>query len=150
MIRLSRSLLLLGFVFGLTRLTAVGAMDMKSDMKSEILSSYVKLSTALAADDLAAAKAAAATVAEHAGMSDGHKAVAPKAEAVAKAKDIEVAREAFKALSAAVEPLAAGQKGYVVMNCPMANADWVQTSKDVKNPYFGKSMLTCGGPKASK
>lgn len=146
MIRLSRSLLLLSFLLGVVRLTAADTMD----MKPEILSAYVKISAALAADDLAAAKAAAGTVAEHAGMSENNKAIAPKAEAVATAKDLEAAREAFKSLSAAVEPLAAGEKGYVVMNCPMMNADWVQTSKEVKNPYFGKAMLTCGGPKKVK
>lgn len=150
MILISRSLLFIGFLFGLARLTAAGAMDMKSDMKSEILSSYVKVSAALAADDLAAAKTAAEAVADHAGMSGANKAIAPKATAVAKAKSIDAARDAFKTLSEAVEPLAAGEKGYVVMNCPMKNADWVQTSNDVKNPYFGKAMLTCGGPKPAK
>jgi Cu(I)/Ag(I) efflux system membrane fusion protein len=35
-----------------------------------------------------------------------------------------------------------------VLHCPMANsnkgADWLSTSKEIKNPYYGKSMLTCG------
>ena len=35
-----------------------------------------------------------------------------------------------------------------VMHCPMANnnkgADWLSISKEVKNPYYGQSMLTCG------
>lgn len=146
MIRLSRLFLLIGFVLGLARLGAADSMNMKSD----ILSSYVKISAALAADDFAAAKSAATAVAEHAGMSDMNKAIAPKATAVAKAKDIDAARNAFKSLSAAVEPLAKGEKGYVVMSCPMMHADWIQTSKDVKNPYYGKMMLTCGGPKAAK
>src|SRR5260221_10053358 len=150
MIRLSRLFLVVGFVLSLVRLSAADSMSMKGDMKSEILSSYVKISAALAADDLAAAQTAAATVAEHAGMSDSNKTIAPKANAVAKAKDIDAARDAFKALSAAVEPLAKGEKGYVVMNCPMMHADWVQTSKEVKNPYYGKMMLTCGSPKSSK
>lgn len=150
MIRLSRLFLVTGFVLSLARLTAADSMNMKGDMKSEILSSYVKVSAALAADDLAAAKTAAATVADHAGMSDANKAIAPKATAVAKAKNIDAARDAFKPLSAAVEPLAEGEKGYIVMNCPMKNADWVQTSNEVKNPYFGKAMLTCGGPKSTK
>lgn len=33
-------------------------------------------------------------------------------------------------------------------HCPMANgnqgADWLQKDKALRNPYFGKSMLTCG------
>lgn len=35
-----------------------------------------------------------------------------------------------------------------VLHCPMANnnkgADWLSTTKEVKNPYYGQSMLTCG------
>jgi len=35
-----------------------------------------------------------------------------------------------------------------VFHCPMANlnkgADWLSVSTDVKNPYYGKAMLTCG------
>jgi Cu(I)/Ag(I) efflux system membrane fusion protein len=34
------------------------------------------------------------------------------------------------------------------MNCPMAfdnkGADWLQTDEDIRNPYFGASMLKCG------
>ncbi|HVZ64175.1 MAG TPA: DUF3347 domain-containing protein [Lacunisphaera sp.] len=124
-------------------------MDMKSDMKPEILSAYVKVSTALAADDLAAAKVAASILAEHAGMSD-NKDIAAKADALAKTSKIEAARGAFRALSVAVEPLAAGQKDLVVMYCPMADSDWVQATGKTQNPYFGKAMLTCGSPKKMK
>jgi Cu(I)/Ag(I) efflux system membrane fusion protein len=35
-----------------------------------------------------------------------------------------------------------------VLHCPMANsnkgADWLSNSKEIKNPFYGKSMLTCG------
>ena len=147
MTRLFRLLVIAGFVLGFGRLTA--ADSMKMDMKNEILSSYTKVASALAADDLATAKAAAKEVSGHASMSDSNKAIAAKANAVGKAAKIEDAREAFKSLSDAIVPLASGDKKYVVMNCPMAG-DWVQVGKDVKNPYMGKAMLTCGGPKASK
>jgi len=26
----------------------------------------------------------------------------------------------------------------------MVKASWLQTGKDIKNPYMGKEMLTCG------
>jgi hypothetical protein len=32
----------------------------------------------------------------------------------------------------------------VVLTCPMAKADWVQTDANVRNPYFGKAMSSCG------
>jgi Cu(I)/Ag(I) efflux system membrane fusion protein len=34
------------------------------------------------------------------------------------------------------------------IHCPMAfnnkGADWLQADKDIRNPYFGASMLSCG------
>ena len=149
MISLSGSFLSLGLLFGAARLAAADAMDMKSDMKPEILSAYVKVSSALAADDLATAKTAALALAEHAGMSD-HKDIAAKAGALANTSKIEAARDAFRELSVAIEPLAADQKDYVVMYCPMAESDWVQMKGKVQNPYLGQSMPHCGSPKKTK
>jgi hypothetical protein len=74
--------------------------------------------------------------------------VATQAQALAKAKDLKAAREAFKPLSASlVKYLAdskAGKGTYHEAYCPMAKASWVQTEKEVRNPYYGKSMLDCG------
>jgi len=66
--------------------------------------------------------------------------------------DIEVLRTAFEYISdgmigftKAFSPL--GETVYV-QYCPMAfnnkGADWISRSEDIKNPYFGASMLTCG------
>ena len=74
--------------------------------------------------------------------------VAKQAETLAAAKDIKKAREAFKPLSASlVKYLAdnkAGKGTYHEAYCPMAKASWLQTEKEVRNPYYGKSMLDCG------
>jgi len=74
--------------------------------------------------------------------------VAKQAETLAKAKDLKAAREAFKPLSASlVKYLAdnkAGKGVYHEAYCPMAKASWLQKETDIKNPYMGKSMLTCG------
>jgi len=74
--------------------------------------------------------------------------VAKQAETLAKAKDINAARDAFKPLSASlVKYLAdnkAGKGTYHEAYCPMVKASWLQTSKHITNPYMGKSMLTCG------
>jgi len=145
MIRSLRLLLVAGSLLSLVRLGAADSMN----MKGEILSSYVKVSSALAADDLAAAKKAATVVAGHADMAK-NKDLAAKAHAVAKAAKIEDARSSFKALSSAIEPMARGEAKYVVMNCPMVAADWVQEKGSTRNPYMGKAMLTCGAPKETK
>ncbi|MFG1501115.1 hypothetical protein ABMA70_12995 [Halobacteriovorax sp. XZX-3] len=31
-----------------------------------------------------------------------------------------------------------------IVKCPMAKARWIQKGSSVKNPYYGKKMLTCG------
>jgi len=66
--------------------------------------------------------------------------------------DIDQLRKAFQPVSATLiemtntfTPL--GETIYV-QHCPMADnnkgADWLSTFKEIKNPYFGSSMLTCG------
>lgn len=74
--------------------------------------------------------------------------VAKQAEALSKAKDLKATREAFKPLSASlVKYLAdhpAGKGVYREAYCPMAKASWLQTEKEVRNPFYGKSMLDCG------
>lgn len=92
---------------------------------------YEKIRTALAADDLAGAQEAAKTL-----KNDG--------AALAQSKTLEVARDQFAQLSAKAEKLAQGQPGFYVMHCPMAKKDWVQTSEQIANPYYGKAMSKCG------
>lgn len=112
----------------------------------ELLTSYEAVSAALAADDLAAAKDAAHDLA-HYGECDGNEEFATLVTKISKANDIKAARTAFKAVSAAVIPLAAEAGDHYIMTCPMAGADWIQTSKNVANPYFGSEMLGCGSVK---
>ncbi len=68
--------------------------------------------------------------------------------------NIEHQREHFETLSQEVYELAkvtgAGQKLYYT-NCPMYNnnkgANWLSETKEIQNPYLGKSMTTCGSVK---
>ena len=74
--------------------------------------------------------------------------VAKQAETLAKAKDLKAAREAFKPLSASlIKYLAdnkAGKGTYHEAYCPMVKASWLQKETQIRNPYMGKEMLTCG------
>jgi Cu(I)/Ag(I) efflux system membrane fusion protein len=72
--------------------------------------------------------------------------------AVVQASDLEAARQRFIVLSEMMIGLAntfdpADQILYV-QHCPMANndqgADWLSTEPEIRNPYYGASMLTCG------
>ncbi len=111
----------------------------------KLLDAYTEVSTALAADDLEAAQKAAAELAA-AAKSDNPE-VAKEAEAVAECDSLETAREKFRPLSEDAVKLAENKEGYFVMTCPMAKGDWVQKDKQVANPYYGASMLRCGGLK---
>ena len=74
--------------------------------------------------------------------------VAKQAETLAKAKDLKAAREAFKPLSASLTKYLADNKAgkgvYHEGYCPMVKSSWLQKETEVRNPYMGKSMLTCG------
>lgn len=130
---------LVGFLFAL-------AIPVFADATTDVLDGYVKVSSALAADDFASATKASAELATKA-KAAGLEPIATNAEAVAGTVTIKAARQKFKALSQAVIPVAKGKEGYYVMNCPMVGADWVQNTKKVANPYAGKEMLECGSIK---
>jgi hypothetical protein len=72
-------------------------------------------------------------------------------DADVKPKDLKEARAAFKVVSADVfglvqvaAPSSSVAPALYEVYCPMAKADWLQTSKEIANPYFGKEMLECG------
>jgi membrane fusion protein, copper/silver efflux system len=63
-------------------------------------------------------------------------------------KELKVQRTAFKELSAQVIALLRirppAEPSLFVAHCPMVDADWLQTSQQIANPYYGSEMLTCG------
>lgn len=102
-----------------------------SDQDKKFLTSYEKIHVALAADDLASAKAAATELRD-------------SGTDIAKANSLQEARSAFEKLSGRAKTIATGQSGYHVAHCPMLKKDWVQTSTTISNPYGGKEMVGCG------
>lgn len=69
-------------------------------------------------------------------------------KALAGAKDLAAMREAFKPVSASFIQYAQrsykGARKLGVYHCGMANGSWVQEGTDVRNPYYGAEMLSCG------
>jgi Cu(I)/Ag(I) efflux system membrane fusion protein len=65
---------------------------------------------------------------------------------------IEELRNAFQNISDAMITIAQafrpGSETMYVQHCPMADsnkgADWLSKEKEIRNPYYGASMLTCG------
>lgn len=55
-----------------------------------------------------------------------------------------VFKDISKACRADWEKKAKLQRNYVVMTCPMVQADWIQPAGKVQNPFAAESMPHCG------
>jgi Cu(I)/Ag(I) efflux system membrane fusion protein len=130
---------------------AIPALTLDPALARSILPAYFKLQTALAADDLAGAKEALRAMMEVTGQ-DGP--LPELLHGLLDAEKLQTLREpAFAQLSnamiAALKKEPAALEGAVIrMHCPMAaknrGADWLQSTEELRNPYFGSAMLTCG------
>ncbi len=128
------------------------AMEMTAaehDALEKYLTAVAAVTDALAADDFAAYTAAV-----------GKLPPTPKgltAPAPAPASNLVAARRAFLPLSQSVADYAKQVRGHFpklkIFRCPMSdqvgggapeNAKWIQFTADLRNPYMGKEMLTCG------
>jgi hypothetical protein len=121
-----------------------------SEMSRAILDPYLKIQAALSDDTMDGVKANAGEVAT-ASTALGAPAMKIDTAAVqlASAVEIEDAREKFGRLSEAIDTYMTGLKlkppeGVRVAFCPMVRKPWLQTASTIDNPYYGKSMLTCG------
>ncbi len=71
---------------------------------------------------------------------------------ISKAKSIAEQRQEFILLSkqiiAIVPSITNSDKPVYVLHCPMADqnkgADWLSWEREIRNPFYGKAMLTCG------
>jgi len=122
------------------------------DSQKQFLAQYERVRAALAADDLATAKKAAAVVAAMAGNRHESETDAPPgyvldARKFAEAGSLAQAREIFMSFSKRAIHVAEGKPGYYVAHCPMVpnnEGRWVQTTRAISNPYMGKAMPRCG------
>jgi hypothetical protein len=78
--------------------------------------------------------------------------IASQSKAITAEPDIEQKRKSFQLISGGlfdlVRTVRYGDEKVYLLNCPMAfnntGANWLSNSTDIKNPYFGNNMLTCG------
>lgn len=129
-----------------------------SDRLRGALDAYLAVHDALASDDAAGAAMHGAHFArafEAAGLSGEDAAVVrTRAAALAAADDLDGTREAFGHLSVPFARLveAEGVPAGMTLDrvrCGMARdlpeqGVWLQRAGDIRNPYFGSAMLTCG------
>ena len=133
---------------------------------SAVLEGYLKLKDKLVASDAAHVQAeakallAAAEKVDLAGLEGEQKSFAEEklsevkqgASKIAEASDLEAQRADLEALSEATFALtkAFGANGGTLyyQHCPMALNDkggyWLSANQEIRNPYFGESMLKCG------
>lgn len=145
-------------------------MVMPADFSiKEIVSNYLKLKNALTKDDSKNAAAAGQAIVANLAALDANSLPAAQKKAFADVADdakehaehiaanagkLGHQREHFATLSKDVNDLiktfGAGQKLYQDF-CPMYNdgkgAIWISETKEIKNPYYGSKMLTCGSVK---
>ena len=116
---------------------------------TEVVASYVEIQALLAADKIDGIKAPAAAISKKAAsMGEAGVGIVAGAKAVEGAADLEAARKAFARLSESVIAAAKAQGwqglGVKLAYCPMVDASWLQKEQQIRNPYYGSSMLTCG------
>ena len=119
----------------------------------DIYQGYISLKNALVASNAVAAQQTATDLAVALKAHAGCENTALIAEKIAATEDLKLQRKEFTALSSDVIALfkhADVQKGSIyVQHCPMANGgnggDWLSSEKKIRNPYYGKEMLECGG-----
>jgi HPt (histidine-containing phosphotransfer) domain-containing protein len=121
-----------------------------TEMSRAVVDPYLKIQEALADDKMDGVTANAGEIAT-AATALGAPAMKIDTTAVqlASAVEIEDARAKFGALSEALDAYMTGLKlkapeGVKVAVCPMVHKPWLQASAAIENPYYGKSMSTCG------
>lgn len=129
-----------------------GPVAIKDDRLNAVYQHYVHLTTALTNGDVAEAKVASNAIEAGAKELEGGAPVAASAAKITAASDIEAQRSAYSKMSndmiALVKKAGVNNGELYVEYCPMAfddkGASWLSSSKEIRNPYFGEKMLTCG------
>ncbi|MCU1381499.1 MAG: hypothetical protein JWL71_196 [Acidobacteria bacterium] len=121
-----------------------------TEMSRAVVDPYLKIQEALSDDKLDGVKQNAGEVATAAtALGAPAMKIDTAALQLASAVEIEDAREKFGTLSEAIDIYMTGLKlkapdGVKVAVCPMVHKPWLQAAAAIDNPYFGKSMISCG------
>ena len=121
-----------------------------AEMSRAVIDPYLKIGTALASDRMDGVTANAGEIAT-AASALGALAfrIDTAAAQLTAAADLADARAKFGVLSEAIDAYMTNQHltgpdGVRVAFCPMVQKPWLQKDGDLRNPYYGSQMLTCG------
>lgn len=122
---------------------------------SQMLSSYINIKNALVTGDATSAASNAdlflrtVNTLDFKVISEGNVHILSNdAGKISATKDLKKQREYFANLSSNMASVAKtfklSNKPVYIQYCPMKKASWLSTEKQIRNPYYGSSMLTCG------
>ena len=144
-------------LIGLLLALAVGTViaGPPSALPEQLLGHYYFIQKKLASDTtdgIAASAAKLADISRRAAQTDTRSGAQLTALAQAAAKlqttDLKTARNGFGAVSnrliAYLQAAEAKRQPPYQFYCPMVKQNWLQPDKDIRNPYYGSSMLKCG------
>ena len=126
---------------------------------SNLYSQYIQIKDALASDNADKTSQAANNFIKTAGtidaklLSEGNiNALRKDATAISESRNIQKQRQFFYNLSdnmiAIAKKFKLADQSVFVQYCPMADGNWLSNEKKIVNPYYGKSMLSCGSVKS--
>lgn len=128
---------------------AMAELTFKDESSSALFKDYQKLRKALVGTAPDEAKIAAEEMKMNLG--DNQKEISILAEELSQAEDVEKQRKLFSEITQKVEPLFKGtiENGEMYKQfCPMAfegkGGYWISDASEIRNPYYGDKMLTCG------
>lgn len=137
---------------------SVQAANAQDKSVNSVLTAYFTLKNDLVADNAATAKTHATELAAAIKAVPGDKIPAEQLTAwkkiqlsttrIGEAKDIDAQRDYFAILSdnmiAVTKALKNNASPVYQQYCPMKKVSWLSEVAAIKNPYYGKQMLTCG------
>jgi len=142
---------------GFLLIVAIGSVmaGPSSTLPEQLLENYYSIQKSLASDSIAGVSASATQMAD---LSRRAVATGPQARgqlmalanaaAKLRATDLRSARNGFGDLSdgliAYLQATQAKRNPPYQFYCPMVKKNWLQPDKEIRNPYYGSSMLKCG------
>lgn len=132
--------------------TTTAGPVIKNDNLNAVYEQYLKLSEALINTDAAQAQVAANALEAGARNLDGGNVIADNAAKISASSDVEAQRAAYENISndliAKVKNSGLTSGEIYVEHCPMAfddkGASWLSSNNEIRNPYFGDKMMSCG------
>lgn len=144
-------------LFLILSITTISAQKAETSL-ANLFNSYITIKNALTQDNSDLASKSAdnfiknISVVDYKVLSEGNINILKKqASEIADSRSIVKQRSAFKNLSENITVIAEqfpiSDSSIYVQYCPMAEASWLSENKEIKNPYYGASMLNCGSVK---